>query len=576
MVSSAINTGNSLLKHRSLSFFSLLGFIFVILFFFIPVVKLLYLSFSSENGLSLNHYTEVLQNPVTWKTIYHTFLIVIGSTIIAVILGVVTAWLVAYTNIRHKQLLQVLIFLPFVIPSYITTLAWTQFLGVNGPIAYILSKLPGGLEPINLYSLTGIIIVMGFSHYPLVYLLTVSVLRKIPRELEMAAKVSGGTSFTAFLKVTMPLALPGIASGGLLAFLASLDNFGIPAFLGIPANIRVLSTYIYEQIIGFGPSAFAKGATLSVILGLIAMIGTLIQWLLLKRSRQFETAREDKDPRILLAKKTRIIVEAFLWVFLIVTSIIPLLSMASTSLIKAYGLDFSLQNMSLKHYEFVLFSSSKTQEAILNSLKLAFITTVIGLGIGTCIAYLRVRKPSFFNKTMEVIVGIPYALPGTVMALAMIFTWLEPIPGWNPGIYGSIWILYIAYITRFLILQIRGSATSLMQVDVSMEDAARTSGANAYRKWRKILIPLILPGLISGAFLVFLTALTELTVSSLLWSSGTETIGLVIFNFEQAGYTTHSTAFSTIIVLLIVIGFLIIFLMQKFWERRVYLNGNRN
>ena len=211
---------------------------------------------------------------------------------------------------------------------------------------------------------------MGLSHYPLVYLLTVGVLRKIPRELVMAANVSGSSKFTSFRKVTMPLALPGIASGGLLAFLASLDNFGIPAFLGIPANIRVLSTYIYEQIIGFGPSAFAKGATLSVILGVFAIIGTLIQWLLLRRSKQFETSREDKEPRIILSKKRRLIIEGVLWIFLIVTSIVPLLSMASTSLIKAYGLDFTLQNLSFKHYKFILFSSSKAQDAIQNSLQL--------------------------------------------------------------------------------------------------------------------------------------------------------------------------------------------------------------
>jgi iron(III) transport system permease protein len=575
MARSATNMGNNLFKY-SPSFFKVMGFFCVIFIFFIPIVRLIYLSFTSSNDLSLEHYYEVLHNPVTWRTIYHTFLIVTGSTMISVVLGLLTAWLVAYTNIHNKKLLQVFIFLPFVIPSYITTLAWTQFMGSNGLAAKILSFLPGNFEPINLYSLSGIIIVMGFSHYPLVYLLTVSVLRKIPRELEMAAKVSGGSKFTSFRKVTMPLALPGIASGGLLAFLASLDNFGIPAFLGIPANIRVLSTYIYEQIIGFGPSAFAKGAALSVILGIFALIGTIIQWLLLRRSKQSETSREDREPRVILSRNIRIIIEGFLWLFLIITSLVPLLSMASTSLIKAYGLEFSLQNISFKHYEFILFSSTKTQGAIQNSLKLALIVTLIGLFVGTFIAYLCVRKPSFFNKTIEVIIGIPYALPGTVMALAMIFTWLEPVPGWNPSIYGSIWILYIAYFTRFLILQIRGSVTSLLQIDVSIEDAARTSGASSYIKWRKVLIPLILPGLLSGAFLVFLTALTELTVSSLLWSSGSETIGLVIFNFEQAGYTTHSTAFSTIIILLILVGFIFIFLVQKFWERWVLQNGYRN
>jgi iron(III) transport system permease protein len=575
MARTAMNTGNRFLTN-SPSFLKILFFLLVILVFFIPVIRLIFLSFNSENGLSLNHYYEVLHNPVTWNTILNTLIIVIGSTIISLVLGLTTAWLVAYTNIQHKKLLHVFIFLPFVIPSYITTLAWTQFMGINGPVAKLLSIMPGSLEPLNLYSLSGIILVMGVSHYPLVYLLIAGVLRKIPRELEMAVQVSGGSKFTSFKKVTIPLALPGIASGGLLAFLASLDNFGIPAFLGIPANIRVLSTYIYEQIIGFGPSAFAKAATLSVILGIFAMIGTVIQWFLLRRSKNFETYRDDNEPRIIFKPKVRNIIEGTLWFFLMMTSLVPLLSMASTSLIKAYGLEFTLENISLKHYEFILFSSSKARDAIQNSITLASVVTIIGLFVGTFIAYLRVRKPTFFNKSIEVIIGIPYALPGTVLALAMIFTWLEPVPGWNPGIYGSIFILYIAYFTRFLILQIRGSVSSLLQIDASMEDAARTSGATPFHKWRKILIPLILPGLLSGAFLVFLTALTELTVSSLLWSSGSETIGLVIFNFEQAGYTTNSTAFSTIIVLLIFIGFFVIYLIQKFWERKVLHNGYKD
>jgi len=164
---------------------------------------------------------------------------------------------------------------------------------------------------------------------------------------------------------------------------------------------------------------------------------------------------------------------------------------------------------------------------------------------------------------------IPYALPGTVFALCMIFMWLEPIPGWNPGIYGTVWILFIAYVTRFLVLQVRGSYTALLQIDPSMEEAARTSGAAGWVKWRRILLPLLFPGIVSGALLVFLMALTELTVSSLLWSSGSETVGVVIFGYEQAGYSTYSTAFSTVLVLGILFGGGLFMLLSKLWDRKV-------
>ncbi|QDP39408.1 ABC transporter permease [Radiobacillus deserti] len=545
-----------------------IGIPLIFVFFLLPIYRLVAISFKSDGAFSLSNYTTILQDPTTWSVIQNTLLVVIGSTAISVILGVSLAWLVAYTDLRAKKLMQIFIILPFVIPSYISTLAWTQFFGASGLFQKMVSFLPFTVPSINLYSLTGIIFVLGLSHYPLVYLMSLSVLRKIPRELEQASRVSGASRWKTFLKVTIPLSLPGIASGGFLAFLANLDNFGIPAFLGIPANISVLSTYIYQQVVGFGPSAFAKAATLSVILGVIALLGTFIQWVLLRKSKRIETTTEDKQPRYILGKK-KIWIEALLWCFFLLTGIVPLISMAMTSLLTAYGLDFTLKNISFENYQFVLDTSPKAKEAFFNSLTLASITTAIGIVIGTAFAYYRIRKPNQLNKWTEISIGLPYALPGTVMALSMIFAWMEPIPGWNPGIYGSIMILFIAYITRFLILQVRGSITAVMQVDISMEEAAQVSGSNGWAKWRKILIPLLLPGVLSGAFLVFLTALTELTVSSLLWSSNSETIGVVIFSYEQAGYSTYSTAFSSLIVGLIILGFVVLYGLEAIWNRKV-------
>ncbi|WP_203362968.1 iron ABC transporter permease [Bacillus sp. REN10] len=557
----------SLLNKKNILF--TIGFLLVILFFVVPVLRLIFLSFMEEGSITLNHYTEILKEKTTWLTIQNTIYIVLGSTVLSLSLGVTLAWIVAYVNIGGKKWMQLFIFLPFIIPSYITTLAWIQFLSKNGLVSSMLHSLWQEVKLPNLYSMGGIIFILGISHYPLVYLFTVNVFRKIPRELEEAAKTSGATRGTVFRKVIFPLALPGIASGGLLAFLTNLDNFGVPAFLGIPANIRVLSTYIYEQIVGFGPSAFSRAAVLSVLLGIIALVGTFIQWLLLKRSRVTDTVTRDLEPRIYLSTTRKRVVEFGVWTFLLVTSLVPFLSMAATSLIKAYGLSFKFENLSLKNYQYVFFTDPKAMSSLSTSLQLALFSTIVCVVIGTLLAYLRYKQPSVGTKITELFITIPYALPGTVFALCMIFAWMQPIPGWNLGIYGSIWILLIAYVTRFLILQVRGSYTALLQVDPSIEEAARTSGAKGWVKWRKILLPLIFPGLVGGALLVFLMVLTELTVSSLLWSTGSETIGVVIFNYEQAGYTTYSTAFASVIVLAILLGGILFILFSKLWERKV-------
>lgn len=538
-----------------------LSLLLVLLFFVVPVVRLLWMSFQVDGTFSFDNYTNILSEQYTWTVIKNTFYIVLGSTAISLVLGVALAWFVAYTNIRLKKWMQVFILLPFIIPSYIVTIAWTQF---AGDIAWV---------DINLYSMGGIIFILGVSHYPLVYLFTVSVLKRIPRELEWAVRTSGGGRFLTFWKVTIPLALPGIVGGGMIAFLSNLDNFGIPAFLGIPSNITVLSTAIYQEVIGFGNNAFSRAATFSVLLALFALLATGVQWFLLRKSKVAETAATDHSPRIQL-QKSRPFVEMCIWVFILGVSVVPMFSMIKTSLIKTYGLPFIPENITLHNYNYLLYDYGKVQDALLNSLQLAGGTMLICLVVGTMIAYVRVRKPSFLSKFLEVAVTIPYTLPGMVLALAMIFAWMQPIPGWNPCIYGSIWILLIAYVTRFMVLQMRGSSSAITQVSVDLEEAAHIFGANVWTKWRSILFPLILPGVLSGSILVMLTALTELTISSLLWSSGAETIGVIIFNFEQAGYTTYSTAFSVITLMFMGILAAMVYGFIYVWQRRVKLNEN--
>ncbi|WP_181833005.1 ABC transporter permease [Bacillus taeanensis] len=300
-----------------------IGGLVLFIFFLLPIIRLIYLSFTSEAGLTLSHYTSILQEQATWITVKNPLYIVFGSTLISLGLGVITAWLITYTDIRGKKIMQLFIFLPFVIPSYITTLAWTQFLSPAGVIAQFLGGIHEGLQLWNLYSMSGIIFLMGLFHYPLVYLLTAAILKRIPRELERSAQSSGAGKWSVFRKVTFPLAMPGIASGGLLAFIASLDNFGIPAFLGIPADISVLSTYIYEQIIGFGPSAFARGAVLSVLLAAAAIVGTGLQWLTTRRLKHLDTIQMDNTPRVYLGR-SRLIIELLVWIFLLTISFVPL------------------------------------------------------------------------------------------------------------------------------------------------------------------------------------------------------------------------------------------------------------
>ncbi|MDK8189738.1 iron ABC transporter permease [Paenibacillus sp. UMB7766-LJ446] len=546
---------------------ALLGAAAVLIFFVYPILKLVLLSFQGEQGLTLSHYSELLQQDRFWSTLRNTVFIVTGSTVLSLVLGTALAWIVAYTDIRNKSALHMGILLCFILPSYVLTLSWSSFTGSQGWLAGVLQWIHPGLAPWSMYSLGGIVFVMGIHHFPLVYMFTLDVLRKIPRDLEWAARAGGAGRMEVFRRITLPLALPGLTAGGLLVFLASLDNFGIPAFLGTPVNISVLSTLIYEEIIGFGPSAFARGASLSVLLGAAAVVGSLLQWMLLRKNHASDTMQPDLAPRYALGRMRKPLTLA-IWSGLLLITIVPLSSMFSMSFKRAYGLGLTRANMTLDNYRYILFENERVWQAIQNSLVLALVTMLACLIIGSGFAYIRVRKPNRFNKMAELATAVPYTLPGIVFALSMILVWMEPIPGWNPGIYGTMTILFIAYICRFLILQIRSSVTSFMQLDSSMEEAARISGAGFWRKWTAVLLPLLLPGILTGGMLVFLTALTELTVSALLYSSGSQTIDVTIFSFEQAGDTLYSTALSSLIVALIAAGGVILLIAQRWAARK--------
>ena len=532
-----------------------------------PILKLIYMSVRGESGLTLAHFHDILTAQRTWDVFANTLVMVTGSAILATVVGILFAWLMAYSDIRFKSLIQMGIFLPFIIPSYVSSLAWVQFFGRNGQLERMLKPVIDGFQALNLYSMQGIILVMGLTTYPLVYLFTVNAFRQIPREAELSARMSGASRWQAFRKITLPMALPGLVGGIFIAFLNALDNFGIPAFLGSSANINVLTTYIYQQVIGFGPTAFNKAAVLSVILGGVALIGVGIQWLILSKSQRLESQVSDMTPRYALGHK-RIWVELAILLFFVMTSILPLTALIISPLYKAIGRPLSLENMTWRNYQFIL-ESSRTREAMMVSVKLSLLTALLALVLGTLFAYYRVRKGDKVSRFLESAFTVPYALPGTVFALSMIFAWMQPLPGWNPGIYGSIAILYIAYFTRFLTLQIRSSIASFQQLDVSIEEAAAMSGDNGWVKWRKVLIPLILPTVLGGTFLVFLTALTEFTVSSLLYSSQSHTIGVSVLSFQQAGNLRHATAFSSLIVILILLGYLVWSLIRYILQRKV-------
>lgn len=530
-------------------------FLFIFLVFVMPVVMLLKMSITTENGFGMDNFRALLAESRTQKAILNTIIIAVGSTLIAMIFGTIMAFIVAYTNIRFKKFIEILVLMPYVIPSYVITLSWSNLLMANGSVNKFLKS--AGLPGINIYSVGGIVLVMGICSVPVVYLIVISMLRKIPPDMEWASRASGYSVMETMKKINLVQAMPAVVNGSVLAFLAAIDNFSVPAFLGISAGIPVLSTYIYEKAISFGPTAFNSAAALSVLLSVIAITGSVLQNKLIKKRSDSESIKEDYTERIILSKGKRLVLEIVCFVCLIAVNVVPLISMITSSFVKLFGQKISAKTFTLSNYRFV-FTNQGVRKAILNSIFLAVLTCVICILIGTAVAYAKLRKKSKAAEMAESAASLTYALPGIVLALAMIFYWAKV-----PNVYGTIRILIIAYVTRYLVLQIKGSTTALLSVDESLEEASRVSGSNPFRTWYRILVPLITKPVLSGSFMILVSAMTELTLSSMIAAAGTKTIGLTIFNLQQGGDYNRSAAMSTVIVLMVAAGYAITRISKK-------------
>ncbi len=533
--------------------------------FLAPLVRLLAMGLTTDQGYGWQNFTALLGETRTRKAIVNTIVIATASTALSALAGSGFAFLTAYTNVKRKRLLELLILLPFIIPSYIITLSWSSFLSTRGAVNRFLTG--AGLKAVDIYTISGMILVLGICNIPIVYINVVHMLRKIPRDMEWAARACGYTQGQSMVRINLVSALPAIGAGSVLAFLSAIDNFSVPAFLGISSGIPVLSTYIYEKTISFGPSAFPLAAALSVILSMIAVGGTLLEGLMVRKSAGLDSIKEDYSVRIRLNNSHRACLEWGVLGGLLVLNIIPLVSMMISAFLKSYGLKLTARNLSLRNFQFLLHSRG-VMEAVRTSLLLAAFTSVACMAVGTAIAYGKVRKQSKAAAALEKCASLTYAIPGIVLALAMIFHWVEPLPGVRPGVYGTIRILMIAYVTRYLILQIKGSATALLAVDPAMEEAAVASGRGRWTIWTKILAPLLSGPVLSGAFMIFVPALTELTLSSMLAAAGTKTIGLTIFNYQQAGDYSLAAAMSSVVVALVLAGYVLANIRRPVSEER--------
>ena len=532
-----------------------------------PVLRLFVEGVTDQGAVGLSLAGEVLRQPSTLSALKHSLLTAGFGTLVSVVLGSAFAFLVALTDLRAKAALVFCLMIPMMIPPQITALSWTQIMGPSSVLLKTLGLAPPLGSPQPLYSAQGIILLLGIQHMSIIFLTLRAGLRAIPQEVVEAARISGARGLRTWWQVVMPLTLPSLAAGTAITFVTALGNFGIPAMLGIPAGYATLPTLVYQKLAGMGTSVLAEVSILAMLIGAVAVTGILTQRFFQSRQRVYLVGATSRPLAIPLGA-ARLPVEVLLWAVVCTILVLPMFGLLATSLVPAYGVPLRLDTVTLQAWTEVLLRQPVTTRAFANSFGLAIGAAVVLMLLCLPLAWLMERNPTRLSRLFDSLLDLPYALPGVVLSIAMILLLIK-LPFTDATLYGTIWIIFLAYLARFFAVMFRPVQASLKQLDPAMGEVAQSVGASLFQRLRDVIVPLSAPAAAAGAILVFLTAFNELTVSALLWSSGTETLGVVIFNLDDSGETAMASALAMTIVLVVMALMVLVQLMSRRFPKGV-------
>ncbi len=520
-------------------------FIILIVLIGISVLLLIVESFTYQGKLSLANYTTTFSRSSNIRSFERTIYLAIFTSLFAGFIGSVSAWLVARTNLPGRNLLRIILVIPFMVPPFIGAMGWMFFLGRGGYLNKLWMNL-FGRELYNIHTFSGIVLVLSMYLYPLVFLNVASALEKMDPSLEEAARMCGAKVGRIMKDVSLPLVLPSILSGMLLVFASAAANFGVPAIIGMPGRVYVLTTKIMSYLYGGTVTGLRRAVALSVALIGVAVIGLILNNILTSKTK-FTIITGKYTRPILVDLKGAKWIGYLLWIFAAIAVFVPIFSIFLTALWKAWGLPFKLSSFTFHNFYYVLFEYSETKRAIVNSFLYAIMAATITTIIGALVAYMVKKEKDFISRTMEFLSTIPQAIPGTVVAVAMILTWSGKL---KINLYNTLWIIIIAYTARYLFFSVRTVTGGLAQIHGSLEEAARSVGAKQLRVARDITFPLLWPSLFASWVLIFMPTLRELTISILLYGPHTKTIGVAIYELQDGGEYQAASAMATIVLVI--------------------------
>ena len=495
--------------------------------------------------ISLANFATVLANPNVHLALINSLVVCGGGTALAVLIGLAFSWIVVRTDTPCRRLIAAISMLPLFVPPLVAGVAWAILASPkSGLLNTFLSSMGIGWR-MDIYTMPGMIFIFGIYYAPYIYMFTASALRNMDPSLEEAAEISGASALSTLVSVTFPLIAPAIISGMLLSFIVMLGIYGIPAVLGTPGDIPVLTTYIFK-LTNWAPPQYSTAASVAIILMAVTGVLVWLQQRILARRSYTTVAGKAFRPATLRLGTWRWFTFALAIVYLLVVVVLPTLALIVAAFRKFLFIRTLTSLVDMRQYSFVhferLFDNPLAIRSIWNTMEVGLVTALIGGVFAFAIGYTVHRTQAPGRRAVDVISVLPIAIPGLVIGVAYLWAWIG-LPG---GLYGTIWILALAFIARFTPDTVKALSTSLMQIHRELEEASWICGKGMLGTIRSIVLPLASPGVIAAMTLLFILAIRELGSSLFLYTSNTMVMAVLLLDYYEGGNVGITAAFSLV------------------------------
>ncbi len=531
---------------------------FLVVFQVLPLVYLVIKAFFPEGSFTFEVFKRLYTYPMNLGALSNTLIAAAATMVLGTLLAFPLAWLVGRTNLYGKKFFRSLFVLTYMVPPYLGAMAWLRLLNPNvGTINVILRTLfnlsdaPG---PLNIYSLGGMIWVLTTFYYPYAFITISRAMEKMDPSLEEASRVSGASPITTVFKITLPMMTPSLIAGALLVFVCAASCYGIPSIIGAPGKVHTVTTRIIEYN-GLGAQGLSDATGLSVFLMVIAIIVLYISDFVIAKKQYITVSGKSTRPNIVDLGKWRIPITALVGLFAVIVILIPFATILTTSFKVDLGKSLlDKANLTFDHWK-TIFSRSETMECLKNSLVFGAVTATVGIVIACTMSYLLQRTRIRGRKIPDFLITLGSGTPSVVIALGLIMT-MKGDFGIN--IYNTAYIMIIAYLIKYLMMGMRTVVSAMSQIHVSLEECSQISGASWTKTMFKITGPLIFPSIAAGWFLIFIPSFYELSMTALLYSNNTKTIGFQLYEYWT--YTSQQQASAMafgILLIVVAINFLL-------------------